>query len=213
MVCLSISSTFIASTTMLMGAIDQSIQLYVYANLILVFDTFLNAICFMLQFKFNKIIYFKICGSCHFNCYKCMTKTAILEKSVLNEHGLKVGINSDVNTVTATVTTTPITSSREATKSRGGTTDSNINNTEISKSEKRGDKKHNKYNGIHVSLSINSNVSDTEKKKEKEKEKEKEQEKNIGFKSDNGNDSDVAAQSKGSRPMEIEIEIVDHGKE
>ena len=150
LVCLTISSTFIASTTMLIGAIEQSTQLYVYANLILVLDTFLNAICFMLQFKFNKIMYFKICGCCHFNCYKFMTKTAILEESVLN---------CDVNTGHT---------SRELT-TRTATTDI-VGKTEITKP-------HHKYNGIHASLSLNSNVSDTEKGRGKEKEKEKEKEK------------------------------------
>ena len=217
LVCLSISSTLISSTAVLIGAIEQSIQLYVYSNLIVVFDIFFNSICFMLQFHFNKNIYFKICGWCHFQCYKC-----ILEKSVSNDirtsHDLRFRVNSDVNTGVNAGTTTPKsrTNSRSIARDPIATTAIQTSTTRKETADIIGiidvskpDKKRGKYNGIHTSLSINSNVSDTEKEKEKEK--------NIGFKNGNGNDSDVSipnpipeteSNDKESEPMEIEI--VDH---
>ena len=59
----------IASTFLLVGSLIQSsTENFVEANFLIILDAFINAICFMLQFSFNRNYYSKLCKFCHKRC-------------------------------------------------------------------------------------------------------------------------------------------------
>ena len=72
LVSISVITSVGSGTLLLYGIIDfdQSRNFYVIANLFITLDTFINALCFMLQFSFNNKVYLRLCFCCHQLCYK-----------------------------------------------------------------------------------------------------------------------------------------------
>ena len=68
LVLMCIITTLFTSSWMLYGIFDPKPSHYVMSNFFIILDTFINCVCFMLQFSVNNNYYKKICKYCHIPC-------------------------------------------------------------------------------------------------------------------------------------------------
>ena len=67
-------TTLFSSTCYFIGAIIQSENMYSIMNFFITLDTFVNIVCFVLTFSFNRYYYIIICHCCHIQCKNCMLR-------------------------------------------------------------------------------------------------------------------------------------------
>ena len=80
LVTVSVITTLATSVIFFLGAWSNSPIFFVISNLFIAFDGFVNALCFMLQFSFNKRYYFLICRCCHIQCQSCVVSKKMREQ-------------------------------------------------------------------------------------------------------------------------------------
>ena len=80
LVSISVVTTLLTSVVFILGAVNGSSTFFVVSNFFISIDGFVNALCFMLQFSFNKKYYFFICRCCHIQCQSCVVSKKMREQ-------------------------------------------------------------------------------------------------------------------------------------